>query len=226
MDDRDALAAVWPLFGLSVRTPRVVLRYPTDSDLLALAALSGDIHAADYLPFQGTWSKLPDGERQQTVLQYHWGRRGGWSTVAWRLELVVLVEDEVVGTQAVHGDDFAITRTVTTGSWLGRAHQGKGIGTEMRSASLHLAFAGLGADRAETDAYEDNSPSLGVTAKLGYQPNGDQIAVADGQRRRTVRFVLDRADWEATRRGDIEVSGVEACRPLFGLGAAEGDAVT
>jgi RimJ/RimL family protein N-acetyltransferase len=96
----------------------------------------------------------------------------------------------------------------------------------MRSASLHLAFAGLGADRAETDAYEDNSPSLGVTAKLGYQANGDQIAVADGQRRRTVRFVLDRADWEATRRGDIEVSGVEACRPLFGLGAAEGDAVT
>lgn len=226
MDDRDALTGTWPLFGLAVRTPRLELRYPDDADLMALADLSGDIHAPDYLPFTGTWSRLPDGERERAVVQYHWARRGDWSATAWRLELVVVVDGTVVGTQAVHADDFALTRTVTTGSWLGRAHQGQGIGSEMRAAALHLAFAGLDAERAETDAYDDNGPSLGVTAKLGYRPNGDQIDVAEGQRRRTLRFVLDRADWEGRRRTDIDIVGLASCLPLFGLGGAEGDAVT
>ena len=117
MDDRRALTGTWPLFGLVVRTPRLELRYPDDADLVALAALSGDIHAPDHLPFTGTWSRLPDGERERAVVQYHWGRRGDWAAAAWRLELVVVVDGTVVGTQAVHGDDFALTRTVTTGSW-------------------------------------------------------------------------------------------------------------
>jgi RimJ/RimL family protein N-acetyltransferase len=225
MDDRAALARLWPLFGLSVRTPRVELRYPSDTDLLALAGLSGDIHDADFLPFSGTWSLLPDGERERTVLQYHWGRRGDWSPMMWRLGLVAVVGGEVVGMQATHGDDFAITRTVTTGSWLGRAHQGQGVGSEMRAAVLHLAFAGLGAERAETDAVEDNGPSLGVTTKLGYRPNGDQIDATNGKRTRLLRFVLDRPDWEAIRRDDIEVVGLDACLPLFGLGTPGGDAI-
>ncbi len=226
MDDLTALTRTWPLFGLSVRTPRLELRYPVDADLMALAELSGDIHAADYLPFTGTWSRLPDGERERAVVQYHWARRGDWSAAAWRLELVVVVDGAVVGTQAVHADSFAVTRTVTTGSWLGRAHQGQGIGSEMRAAALHLAFAGLGAERAETDAYDDNGPSLGVTAKLGYRPNGDQVDVADDRRRRTLRFVLDRTVWETNRRQDVDLVGLTPCIPLFGLGSAEGDAVT
>ena len=83
MDDRTQLTRLWPLFGLSVRTPRLELRYPTDADLLALAALSGDIHDPDFLPFSGTWSLLPDGERERAVLQYHWSRRGDWSATRW-----------------------------------------------------------------------------------------------------------------------------------------------
>lgn len=225
MDDRAALARLWPLFGLSVRTPRLELRYPSDTDLDALAALSGDIHDPGFLPFSGTWSLLPDGEREKAVLQYHWGRRGDWSPTRWRLELAVVVDGYVVGTQAVHADDFAITRTVTTGSWLGRAHQGKGIGSEMRAAVLHLAFAGLTAERAETDAVEGNGPSLGVTTKLGYRPNGDHIDATNGKRTRLLRFVLERDGWEAIRRDDIEVVGLDACLPLFGLGTPEGDAI-
>ena len=225
MDERADLAGVWPLFGLSVRTPRVELRYPTDADLLALAALSGDIHDPDFLPFSGTWSLLADGVREQAVLQYHWSRRGDWSPTRWRLELVAVVEGKVVGTQGAFADDFAITRTLTTGSWLGRAHQGKGIGTEMRAAVLHLAFAGLGAERAQTDAVDDNGPSLRVTTKLGYQPNGDQVDATNGKRTRLLRFVLDRTGWEGIRRTDIAVVGLDPCLPLFGLGTPKDDAV-
>ncbi len=225
MDDRNELADLWPLFGLSVRTPALELRYPIDTDLLALARLSGDIHDPDFLPFSGTWSLLPDGERERSVLQYHWGRRGDWSPPRWRLEMVVVVQGEVVGTQGAFADDFAVTRTLTTGSWLGRAHQGRGIGSEMRAAVLHLAFAGLGAERAQTDAVEGNGPSLGVTTKLGYRPNGDEIDATNGKRTRLLRYVLERDEWEAHRRADIEVIGLDPCRGLFGLGAPEGDAV-
>jgi RimJ/RimL family protein N-acetyltransferase len=44
----------------------------------------------------------------------------------------------------VSGRDFAVLREVHTGSWLGQRYQGQGLGTEMRSAVLHLGFAGLG----------------------------------------------------------------------------------
>jgi RimJ/RimL family protein N-acetyltransferase len=88
----------------------------------------------------------------------------------------------------------------------------------MRQAILHLAFAGLGAERAETGAMEGNESSLAVTRKLGYRPNGDAVNVDGDDRRRELRFVLDRAAWEAHRRDDIDVVGVGPCLPLFGLG--------
>ncbi|MET0728321.1 MAG: GNAT family protein [Acidimicrobiales bacterium] len=226
MDDRGELSRLWPLYGLRVRTPRLELRYPSDDDLCALAQLSGDIHDPGFLPFSGTWSLLPDGERERTVLQYHWGRRSDWTAERWRLELVVVVDGKVVGTQGALAEDFPITRTVTTGSWLGRAHQRRGIGSEMRAAVLHLAFAGLGAQRAESDAVEDNGPSLGVTTKLGYRPNGDSIDATNGKRTRLLRFVLDREVWERDGRRDIKIAGLDACLPMFGLGDESSDAVT
>ncbi len=128
-----------------------------------------------------------------------------------------MVDGQVVGTQGLWTTSYPVSRTVLSGSWLGRAHQGQGIGTEMRAAILHLAFAGLGADRADTGAFEDNEASLAVTRKLGYRPNGDALVV-DGERRdRELLFAMDRAGWEDIRRDDIEIVGLEPCLPLFGL---------
>ncbi len=41
----------------------------------------------------------------------------------------------------------------------------------MRAAVLHLAFAGLEAEYADSDAFTDNAASLGVSRKLGYRPS-------------------------------------------------------
>lgn len=223
--DRSELTRLWPLFGLRVRTPVLELRYPDDRDLAALAGLSGDIHDDDFLPFSGTWSLLPDSERERAVLQYHWGRRGDFSAASWRLELVAVVDGEVVGTQGAIATDFAITRTLETGSWLGRAHQGKGLGKEMRAAILHLAFDGLGALRADTGAVEGNAASLAVTARMGYQANGDSIDATNGVRTRLLRFTLERDAWLRARRDDIEVVGLAPCLELFGLGPSPDDAI-
>ena len=66
----------------------------------------------------------------------------------------------MIGQQDIDADGFAVRRVVSTGSWLGRDHQGRGAGKEMRAAVLHLAFAELGAERAETAAFADNPASI------------------------------------------------------------------
>ena len=57
---------------------------------------------------------------------------------------------------------------VTTGSWLGAAYQGNGLGTEMRAAVLTYAFDARGARVARSGAIQGNPQSLGVSRKLGY----------------------------------------------------------
>jgi RimJ/RimL family protein N-acetyltransferase len=213
-----ALLATWPLFGLEVRTPRLSLRYPSDADLAALGALSGDIHDPDEMPFNVAWSRRPDGVRERSILQYHWRARSLWTPEDWELLLVAVVDGAVVGTQGMEGTHWGARRTVATGSWLHRPRQGQGLGTEMRHAVLHLAFAGLGARRAETDAFAWNRASQGVTEKLGYRRNGDHLAPGlepGDPPRLTLAYVLDRETWAARRRDDIEVVGLEPCLDLF-----------
>ena len=87
----------------------------------------------------------------------------------------------------------------------------------MRAAILHLAFAGLGAAWCETFAWEDNASSLGVTERLGYEPNGVEMDLRRGEGRPLRRFRMTREAWEAQRRRDIRIEGLEHCLDLFGL---------
>ena len=77
-----------------------------------------------------------------------------------------------VGSQSLEAERFGQTLTVGTGSWLGRAWQGDGLGTEMRAAVLQLAFGVLGAKTARSGALLGNGQSLGVSRKLGYAEVG------------------------------------------------------
>lgn len=212
-----SIVDVWPVAGLVVRSPRVVLRTAGDDDLVALAELTtGGVHAPETMPFSTPWTRGSPGEVKQRVFQYHWQHRADWAPENWYWNPVVVVNGDIVGTQSCSARGFAVRRTVTTGSWLGAAYQGQGIGTEMRRAILHFAFAGLGAWRAETGAYEDNAASLSVTERLGYQANGDVIHEIEGKRRRELRFVIDAETWAAShKRDDIEIEGLEPCRALF-----------
>src|SRR6185312_6461241 len=125
-------------------------------------------------------------------------------------------DGDIVGVQDVQGERFALLKSVATGSWLGRRYQGKGIGTEMRAAILHLAFAGLGAEYASSGAFADNDASIAVSRRLGY----DEVT-----RRRVVRrdaatwmidFRLERTRWEEQRRDDIVIVNLEPCLEMLG----------
>ncbi|MEJ7584388.1 MAG: GNAT family protein [Acidimicrobiales bacterium] len=129
-------------------------------------------------------------------------------------------DGRLVAQQDVGAECFAVRRTVHTGSWVGRAHQGRGIGKEMRAAVLHFAFAALGAQRAETDAFVDNPASLAVTRSLGYEPNGDGIHDRKGEPVAMLRYAMSRQSWERRRHDDISVEGLEPCLTMFGLDPA------
>lgn len=210
--------AHWPLYGLRLRTPRLELRLPGLEELDALAQLAAEgVHDPDTMPFAMPWTDLPPAGRASSVLQHHWRMLGDWSPGNWELQLVVFLSGVVVGTQGVSARDFAITREVHSGSWLGQRYQGQGIGTEMRAAILHLAFAGLNAQSAVSEAMTDNPASVAISRKLGYQPNGlDRLQVRDSLRL-SQRFALDHERWQQCRRTPVEIEGLTPCLPQFGL---------
>lgn len=217
MDLRARLAVHFPAYALEVRTPRLTLRYPNDEDLLTLVDIVADgVHDPDFMPFSVPWTRAESPHRERNTLLYFWRQRALQLSDAWQLPLVVVVDGEVVGTQALFAKSWGVARTFETGSWIGQRFHGQGIGTEMRAAALHLGFAGLDAARAVTDAWHDNGASLGVTRKMGYRPNGDALEDRDGQAVPLLAFALDRADWEGNRRNDIVLIGADAVRDSLG----------
>ena len=85
------------------------------------------------------------------------------------------------------------------------------------SGVVDLAFAGLGAEEAHSEANMDNAGSNGVSERLGYERNGTAWATCDGQPVLGQRWRLERAAWEARRRGDVSMSGVDECRAVLGI---------
>jgi RimJ/RimL family protein N-acetyltransferase len=211
----------WPLAALRLQTPELELRWPSLDDLYALADLAAaGVHDPEVQPFMVAWTDASPAERARSTLQYHRSRWGSWTPSDWMLELAVIRDGAVVGTQGFGGRDFAVLREVHTGSWLGRRYQGQGIGTQMRAAVLHLAFDGLGARSAVSAAFEDNPASLGVSRKLGYRDDGIEWHQVRGRPALTRRLRLDRAGWQAARMVPVQIYGLPPCLPLFGLPAS------
>ena len=208
---------VWPLFGLRLTTPRLELRVIRDDDLPGLvdAAVAG-IHDADRMPFSVRWTDSPPAQLAQEFAAFHWSRRASLRPQQWEISLAVLLNGRPIGVQDFGASEFAITRTVSSGSWLTRAEQGKGLGTEMRVALLSLAFDHLGAEWAESGAALWNTSSLSVSAKLGYRENGIERHRVGDELAEMQRLVLHRDDF---RRPDWvpHVEGVDGIRPMLGI---------
>ncbi len=212
-----ALAEAWPLFGLRIRSERLVMRLPTESDLLQLVAVArAGIHPDAEMPFGVAWSIAPSPDFERGFLKHHWGTWAHWAPESWTLNLMVELDGASIGSQSVHADQFSVFRTVNTGSWLGRDLQGRGLGTEMRSAVLAFAFDGLGAEMAESSAFLDNAASSRVSRKLGYEENGRGMLAPQGIARETQLFRMTVERWRSRLRPPVTIEGLDACRELFG----------
>lgn len=167
------VADLLPMLGLRLRLGPLELRGITDDDLVLLCELAGrGIHPADQMPFSVPWTDAPAEELARNIAQYHWRTRAEFTPQAWGLHLGVWSDGVLVGTQALETSDFLVTRTGETGSWLGAAYQGQGIGTMMRQAVCAFAFDHLEAVEVTSAAFVDNPASLGVSRKVGYHDNG------------------------------------------------------
>ena len=208
----------WPLFDLVIRTPRVTLRYLDDALGDALAALAaGGVHDPGFMPFTMPWTDVPSPELERNALRFYWSSRAASTPENWSVPFMVRRQGVLVGMQELSGKNFAVTRTVGTGSWVGQAFQGQGIGTEMRSAVLQFAFDHLKAERADSGAFTDNPRSLAVSRALGYRPDGTVVLRRrPGERAVEQRLTVDpstfvRPDWM------VQFRGLSACLPYFGL---------
>jgi RimJ/RimL family protein N-acetyltransferase len=198
---------------LRVRTPRLELRLPAREELDTLREVAlGGVHPPEFTPFTVAWTDDPE---LAGFLDYHEMRRRDWNPDGWHLELGVWLEGEPVGVQGMESENFAETRVVGTGSWLGRRFQGEGVGTEMRTAVLELAFRGLGAEAARSGAIDGNAASLRVSEKLGYRVVGRGTVVPRGVEVDHTDVELRREDWKPPFA--VEIGGLGPCLPLFGL---------
>ena len=207
----------WPLRHLVLRTPRLELRPDDDAGLDELAAVAyGGVHPPEEMPFGEAWTDADPRYLGRGILQYYWGERAALAPQRWSVHFLVRLDGRVIGTQKLAAGDFAITREVHTGSWIGLRHQGQGIGTEMRAAVVLFAFDHLGAQLARSAANAENPRSLGVSRRLGYRRDGTETVVRRGRRTEDVRLVvtpptLVRPPWT------LEVAGyTEECRALLG----------
>ena len=103
MELRQRLAEHLPMFGLEVRTPRLVLRYPDDEDALALAELGAmGVHDPGTQPFSIPWTSVPPPHQQRNTLAFLWDQRSTAQRDDWHLPLVTVVDGEVVGALQRH----------------------------------------------------------------------------------------------------------------------------
>ena len=70
----------WPLFNLSITTPRLEMRLPSDDEIAATAAAvkSGPIHG-ETIPFVNDWSSVPEPEFGRQFCQFRWKERASWT---------------------------------------------------------------------------------------------------------------------------------------------------
>ena len=211
------VATALPLLGLRITAGPVELRGVTDDLIVPLAELaSAGIHDPDFMPFYTPWSLSPADQMPRTMAQYHWGQRARFSPAKWGADFAVFHEGELAGAQGISTEDYLVTRTGETGSWLSRRCQGKGIGTAMRQVICAFAIDCLDAEQITSAAYTDNPASLAVSRKCGYTENGRELRTRMGKRATLQRIVLEPANLVRYSH-ELTVAGLPEFRRSIGL---------
>ena len=221
------LEDLFPPFALRITSGPLELRVLRDEDLPELVELvrAGIDVPGLPMPFITAWHEepfapgSPDGFPTAS-LRWWWTQRATFAPDEWQLALVVRRDGRLVGMQDVHATDFAQTRSVLTGSWLGRVHQGVGTGTLMRQLVVGFAFDELGAERCESGYIVGNHASAAVSRKVGYVDNGRR-RIAQHTRQGTVgvdeqRVVVTPATF-VRPEGQVSVEGAEPLRRFLGI---------
>lgn len=227
------LEEVFPPFALGISCGPLELRVLRDDDLPELVELvrSGIQVPGLPMPFLQAWHEEPFGPGSPdgfptTSLGWWWTQRATFAPDEWRLALVVRRNGDLVGMQDLHAKDFAQTRHVMTGSWLGRAHHGMGTGTLMRQLVVGFAFDELDANHCESGYIVGNHASAAVSRKVGYVDNGRRRIVQHSRQGKAgvdeQRVIVTPATF--IRPDDqVSVEGAEVLRRFLGIARKPAD---
>jgi RimJ/RimL family protein N-acetyltransferase len=206
-----------PLYELRLRTPRLELRLGTREELVEVHELAQQgIHPPEEMPFENPWTdRSGEDDFVESCVQFHESALREWRPERWSFNPLVFLDGRPIGSQSMRAEDFSTRREVDTGSWLGQAFQGQGIGTEMRTAVLELAFQHLGAEAALSASVFGNESSKRVSEKLGYAIGGTSTIAPRGEPVEKYDLRIARRDWRPP--APVEIEGAEACFPLFGV---------
>jgi RimJ/RimL family protein N-acetyltransferase len=204
------------LYGIRLRTPRLELRLGSRDELVEIHELARQgIHPPEEMPFENPWTdRSGDEDFVERAVEFHENALRDWRPARWSFNLLTFFDGHPIGSQGMRAEDFPAQRVVDTGSWLGQAFQGQGLGTEMRAAVLELAFRRLAAIAATSGSIFGNESSKRVSEKLGYRITGTSSLAPRGEPVEKHDFRLDREDWRCPIA--VEIEGVEPCLSLFG----------
>jgi RimJ/RimL family protein N-acetyltransferase len=187
------------------------------AEALAELAVLG-IHDPSRQPFGVPWTDAAPEEIRRALPAFYASTIATALPERWELPMAVEHDGELVGFAKIQARDIVASGRFSTGSWLGLALQGRGLGTRVRRACLAAGFNGLGALSAHTQANADNAASLGVSRKLGYLPSGHFELEIRGEPMTKLEFTMQREHWrEEVWREDFTLLGFEPFRAFLGL---------
>lgn len=206
------------LYGLRIRTPRVELRIPTNSDIKLLHRVArGGVHDTSVMPFEDGWTDRaePDfGRNMQAELRQG---RNSLGRAQWNVPFIVRARDTggtAIGVQWLHATD--VPGQVETSMWLAQRVQGKGYGREMTAAALGFAFDHLRIDEAVAGAFAFNEAARSVARAFGFTETPGDALVNRGEPAEYVRLTLDAATYRALAEPvPVQVSGFDRVQAMF-----------
>lgn len=221
------LEEIFPPFGLRITCEDLELRVLRDEDFPELVELvqAGISVAGLPMPFLHAWHEepfapgTPDGFPTAS-LSWWWAQRSAFAPKHWNLALAVWFRGELVGMQDLMARDFPVARSVSSGSWLGRAHHGQGMGTLMRQMAVGFAFDELDALACHSGYVVGNHASAAVSRRTGYVDNGRaRIAqhTRDGAMGVDEQRVVVTPQTYHRPEAPVVCEGTEALRRFFGI---------
>jgi RimJ/RimL family protein N-acetyltransferase len=212
------LQLIWPLSGLRVEAGPLILNPVSDEEIPALVRLASEgVHPPDTMPFSVPWTDAPPEALGRNMAAYYWRTRAELAPASWTVDFVVRWHGEIVGVQGLITKDYPVTRSCETGSWLGLAHQGKGIGTLMRQTICAFAFDHLDAQEVTSSAWIENRASLAVSVKVGYEYNGQTRRVRRPGELATMQHLVLTPSRLVRHHLDLAVHGLPAVRKFLDI---------
>ena len=193
--------------AVRIRVGDVMLRVPNTNEVAAIAAVAGDgVHPPDYMPFSVPWTDTSSDERARNIETWITQRITAISPGSWTFVAGVWRSNRWVGSTNLFASNFAATRAVSTGSWLGVQFQGQGTGKLMRAGLLAYAFENLKCETAQSEVFVDNLASRAVNESAGYVVVGTREVERRGKPAEILQFELSKQQWRESARIEVQVS--------------------